>query len=113
MSDAISKTYYYDYLRGPAGQNGQNGLSAFDLWVQMVECGIFIYPYDCELTYIDMFKFLKGKDGKDGKDGKSDLTSAEVFGDLAELYAEFLTTVKNPNSDAADLGGFIDWLNQQ
>lgn len=69
--EATSKMYYYDYLRGASGINGINGISAFDIWKQMVDCGIFYYPHEEELTYIDMFIFLKGKDGKDGRDGKN------------------------------------------
>lgn len=55
---------------GPEGPKGEDGLSAYELWVNEVNDGKI--DWDKDRTDINnFFLYLKGENGKDGQDGKS------------------------------------------
>lgn len=71
---------------GINGQNGVDGKSAYELWIEDVKKGSItdpntgkVWPAD-KITQADFWNYLKGKDGKDGVNGQS---AYEIWKDLA------------------------------
>lgn len=50
--------------RGAKGDKGDTGRSAYEYWVECVERNII--DYEGEITEVEFFKYLEGKDGSDG-----------------------------------------------
>lgn len=54
----------------PPGPKGEDGKSAYQVWVDQVNAGTIAWPKG-EVAVVDFFRYLKGKDGVNGKDGLS------------------------------------------
>ncbi len=106
---------------------GENGLSAYEVWVKAVEDGLI--SWDKERTDINnFFLFLKGEDGKTGEAGKSayELWVEEVAKGIddphnsGQLWSKdktslsdfwyFLTGAKGQNGSTPTIGENNNWF---
>lgn len=71
---------------GPEGKPGNNGLSAYELWVQEVEKGTIAWNNETDIP--NFFLYLKGEDGKDGQNGLSahELWIIDVMNGIADPH---------------------------
>lgn len=67
---ACSTDLSMHFPQGPEGPAGNDGKSAYELWVDEVKNGSIPWSMD-EIELSDFFRYLKGKDGKDGQDGQN------------------------------------------
>src|SRR5699024_4301205 len=73
-------------LNGVDGENGEDGLSAYDVWEQL--------PGNDGKSEQDFIDSLKGEDGQDGLDGKS-ITEVKI------VDGELIVTVYDPETDTS------------
>ncbi|MDR2968000.1 MAG: hypothetical protein LBV32_00160 [Tannerellaceae bacterium] len=82
--------------RGPEGQNGADGKSAYEVWVDAVEDGTIDWDEATDLP--GFFRYLKGEDGKDGAPGKDGKSAYEQWvNDVTDADG-----LDNPHTDEAD-----------
>ena len=71
--------------KGPQGERGAEGLSAYEVWVKAVKDGT-IKDWTGSTEINDYFIYLKGKDGADGKDGSDGKTAYEVWVEMVKNH---------------------------
>ncbi len=97
----ISREDYYLYLNGKPGADGQNGKSAYELWVEEIKGGDVVAPADSSRTWPvadstvqDFFRYLSGQNGK---------SAYEIWKD------EVANGLDNPDNGIYDKKGYEKW----
>ncbi|MDU1906242.1 MAG: hypothetical protein E6772_15845 [Dysgonomonas sp.] len=84
----------------PQGPQGDNGLSAYEVWVQEVNKGNIVW----DKNYTDInnfFLYLKGEDGKDGNDGNDGQNGQSAYELWKEEVAKGIEDTHNPGQQWA------------
>lgn len=131
--DQIGVLHFYQYLRGNQGMQGiqgvsgapgaqgiagiagENGQSAYEIWKVLLESEIISWDEwdgNSELTQVDFFTYLKGKDGKDGENGLDGLDGKDGQNGAAGLSAYELWLLNLPlgYDGGIDLDDFFAYL---
>ncbi len=79
--------------QGERGLPGEDGLSAYEVWVKAVQDKTIDYSGPVDIAHY--FLYLKGKDGSDGKDGADGKSAYELW---KEYVASGVEDPHNPDS---------------
>lgn len=98
MAYSCSNELHMLFPEGPAGPQGEDGKSAYEVWVEEVNNGTVDWPKD-RTDVNNFFLFLKGKDGKDGVSGSDGDDGKSAY----ELWVEEVNKgLENPHNPGHD-----------
>ena len=113
MAYSCSNELHMLFPEGPAGPQGEDGKSAYEVWVEEVNNGTVDWPKD-RTDVNNFFLFLKGKDGKDGVNGNDGDDGKSAYELWVEEVNKGLENPHNPGhnwpKDQTELNDFWYYL---